>query len=193
MTTLNNNCEFETKYRVAAEDLFPFKSILEEKGYDTFLYAEGPDYYYTLSDGSFARYRKGVNEKRAEITFKDKPQGATSNIKRHEVDWRVDNTSYEDIKEGLEMRGYSFNFEIYKMCHIYKKDDINVVFYTVRSDRHKDEHHYVELEIDKAKISKYTENQALEAIREAENVFLVPLGYSYKNRLSKSLFEIYRR
>ena len=52
--------------------------------------------------------------------------------------------------------------------------------------------HFVEIELDEEKIHKLTEDQAWAIIRQYEAV-LEPLGITYRNRLNKSLFEMYYR
>lgn len=192
MEKLDKFVEFETKYRIEGSKIFQFKELIAKmnKTYE-FAYFEGPDTYYTKPDGSFLRYRKGVTDKagRSEVTLKQKRAGAVSNNIRKEVNWRVDKTPAETIEEGAKMMGFEFNFKIYKMGHVYFFDDANLVFYTVMSDD-KETQHFVEIELDEEKIHKLTEDQAWTIIRQYEAV-LEPLGITYRNRLNKSLFEMY--
>lgn len=194
---LDIHTEFETKYRVEGDMQFKFKALVSEADYKNFIYAEGPDYYFTKPDyyftkpdGSFLRYRKATTEKRAEVTLKEKPKDAKNNILRKEVNWRVDHTSKETIYEGAEMMGYAFNFSIWKACHIYKmRDNTTLVFYTVRGEDNKVDH-FIEIELDESGIGRKTEEQAWSLIRQWEE-FLSPLGITYRNRLTKSLYEMY--
>lgn len=192
MENLNKHCEFETKYRVDAKTQFKFKAIVSELDFKTFIYAEGPDYYYSKKDGSFMRFRKAVTEKRAEVTFKQKPKGASNNIVRKEVNWRVDYTSKEEVEEGAQMMGYEFDFSIWKSAHIYKmKDGTTLVYYTVR-DLDNNNHHFIEIELNEKNIHKLTENEAYAIIRKYEDI-LNPLGITYRNRLNKSLYEMFTK
>ena len=193
---LPHHTEFETKYRVEGDKIYAFKEIinnLEDK--PTFLYVEGPDFYYTKNDSddiervSFMRWRKADNQKRAEVTFKKKPEGVKSNTNRKEVNWRVDRTPFKTIEEGAFMQGYDFNFKISKMCHIYNFKDATLVFYTVRGEDNKDAH-FVEIEVDEETIHKLTEKDAWDVIKKYEEI-LAPLGITYRNRMMKSLFELY--
>lgn len=187
--TLGNFIEFETKYRVDGDLIYKFKSIVSKLDFKKFVYVEGPDYYYTKPDGSFLRYRKAINEKRAEVTMKAKPEGANSNIKRKEINWRVDHTPAETIEAGAKIQGYDFNFSIYKICHIYNFNDATLVFYTVRDQDNKI-NHFIEIELDEDSTSELTTEEAMEIIRKYEKI-LEPLGITYRNRLTKSLFELY--
>jgi adenylate cyclase class IV len=184
--------EFETKYCLDGDKVFEFKQLVENLGeqYD-FIYVQGPDHYYTKPDGSFLRYRKADNDKtgRAELTMKTKPTGASHNILRKEINLRVDKNSFNTIEEFASMLGYSFNFKIWKMCHIYKFKDVTLVFYTVRDEK-SEMTHFVEIEIDEDLIPKLTEEEAWNIIRKYERV-LSPLGITHRHRLNKSLFEMY--
>lgn len=184
--------EFEAKYRVDGDKIYKFKEIVEniDSPYE-FVYVQGPDYYFLRKDGRFARYRKAENDKtgRAEVTFKTKPEGAKNNITRKEYNWRVDKTPFNEIYEALEGQDYMFNFKISKFCHIYKFKDVTLVFYTVKDDMEKLDH-FVEIELDEASIHKLTHDEAMDKIRHYEGI-LSPLGITYRNRLSKSLYEMY--
>ena len=87
------------------------------------------------------------------------------------------------------MMGYKFNFSIWKSCHIYNFKDATLVFYTVKDDNDKIDH-FVEIELDEKSIHKLTYDEAMRTIRRYEDI-LAPLGITYRNRLSKSLYEMY--
>jgi hypothetical protein len=192
MEKLTKHTEFETKYRIDGSKIFQFKELIAKinKPYD-FKYFEGPDVYYTKPDGSFLRYRKGLTDKdgKNEVTLKQKRAGANNNNIRKEVNWQVGKTPPETIEEGAKMMGFEFNFKIYKMGHIYFFDDADIVFYTVISED-KEIQHFVEIELNEKKIYNLTEEQGWSIIRQYEAV-LEPLGITYRNRLNKSLFEMY--
>lgn len=192
---LNQFTEFETKYKIDHHLFFTFKKLISsedmenELGEYKFIYAEGPDYYYTKPDGSFLRYRKAINDKKSWVTMKEKPDGASHNIKRKEVNWRTDFNDFDTINEGALMQGYDYNFKIYKICHIYKFKEATFVYYSVEDDSG-DFVNFVEIELDEDTIHNLTEKEAWEKIKRLEK-FLEPLNITYKNRLSKSLFEMY--
>lgn len=186
---LPHHTEFETKYRVHHDLQFKFKAIVSELDYKNFVYAEGPDYYYTKPDGSFLRFRKATTEKRAEVTLKEKPDSAKSNIKRKEVNWRVDRTDKDTIHEGALMMGFKYNFSIWKSCHIYNLKDATLVYYTVKDDNNNLDH-FVEIELDESNIHNLTLSEAMDIIRKYESI-LAPLGITHNKRLRKSLYEMY--
>lgn len=189
--------EYETKYRVSGDQIYDFKKIMEStEDLEEFIYVQGPDIYFTRNeDDMFARYRKVEhdNSGMSWLTFKKKPDGAKTNIKRKEYNWRVDVTPFKEIEEGLVAQGYQYNFAIYKMCHIYKFEDATCVFYTVR-DRDNDKlDHFLEIEVDEQTISSYSEKEALGIIRKYETILESMGNITHRNRLSKSLFEMYVR
>ncbi len=204
--TLDENTEFECKYRVEPHVLVDFKKIVEglQQELQNFLYVEGPDFYYSHPDydeSSFGRYRRpsfGLDGGRAEWTVKFKPKGAKNNQKRLEINWRVDKTSEADIKRGVELMGFKPNFTITKNCHIYKFEDATLVFYTVyditEGSRSTKVDHFVEIEVSEEKINKegLTEEQAWAIISKYEKI-LEPIGISPQKRLRKSLYEMYKR
>jgi hypothetical protein len=191
--------EFETKYRVEAHLLTEFKRIVGSlAGLEKFIYVEGPDYYFTKKDGSFARYRRpshGLDNGRSEVTIKVKPEGAKNNIVRKEVNWRVDATPEDAIREGLSLMGYTPNFSIWKGCHIYTFQDATLVFYTVfdtTDGKASKADSFVEIEVCEEKVSELTHDQAMEIIVKYEEA-MADLGITARHRLKKSLFEMYRR
>lgn len=200
--TLGEHVEFEAKYRIEGHLLTEFKKLLEAlPDNKSFIYVEGPDYYYVredLDEGSFARYRRpsyGLDNGRCEVTFKIKPKGAKNNIRREEYNWRVDGTPEDTIRQALVAINFKFNFSIFKSCHIYKLGDATLVFYTVyditegKPSKHDN---FIEIEVDEKLTSQLTEEQAYDIIRKYE-ALLAPLGINSSKRLKRSLFEMYRR
>lgn len=196
---MSEHVEFESKYRVEPHDLIVFKKIVESLPNRTdYLQIDGPDYYFTKEDGSFARYRKPdsmAGDAREEVTIKVKPDGAKNNIIRKEINWRVTGTPESAIREGLSLMGYSFNFSIYKICYIYFFEDATLVFYTVfdtTKEKVSKGDSFVEIEVKEDNIHNLTEKEAWDIILKYEKV-LEPIGINPQRRLRKSLFEMYRR
>jgi len=191
---LDPHTEFESKYRIDADKLYDFKSIIGDlPDLKEFIYVEGPDVYWTKGETEFLRYRKAAHEAesgKSWLTMKSKPKDALNNIIRKEVNWRVDATPFETIREGAELLGFTYNFKIYKICHIYRFSDATLVFYTVKEDVSIS--HFVEIEVDEATIGNYTEEEAWGVIKKYETI-LSPLGIKPQNRLRKSLFEMYAK
>lgn len=201
---LDPNTEFECKYRVEPHVLVEFKKIVSElPNLRSFLYVEGPDFYYShpdYDDSSFGRYRRpsfGLDGGRAEWTVKFKPKGAKNSIKRLEVNWRVDQTSEEDVKRGAELMGFKHNFSIIKSCQIYKFEDATLVFYTVydvtESSTSSKVDHFVEIEVAEKMITDgMAEDQAWGIVEKYEKS-LAPIGINPQKRLRKQLWDMYKR
>lgn len=191
--------ELETKYRVEPGLLDEFKTIAENlSGLNKFIYCEGPDHYFTRPDNSFIRYRRathGMDAGRAELTIKVKPEGAKNNIFRKEVNLRIDANSENTVREAILLMGYTTNFSIKKWCHIYTFEDATLVFYSVSdiTDGNASKaDSYIEIEISEEKVHTMTESQAWDIIVKYEGI-LSPLGITARNRLKRSLFEMYKR
>jgi adenylate cyclase class IV len=196
--TMANLTEFETKYRVEPHYLTEFKRLMSTiPDLHRFLYVEGPDEYW-VRDGDFARYRRpehGLDNGRAELTMKKKPEGAKNNIIRREWNWRVDGTPAETIREGLKDLGFAFNFSVWKSCHIYNFEDATLVFYTVydtTNGKASKTDSFVEIEVSEEHVSKMTEEQAWSIIEKYEKI-LATIDLTPRNRMRRSLFEIYVR
>jgi adenylate cyclase class IV len=196
--TMPNLTEFETKYRVEPHLLTEFKRIMGTiPGLEKFLYVEGPDEYW-VRDGDFARYRRpehGLDNGRAELTMKKKMEGAKNNIIRREWNWRVDGTPPETIREGLKDLGFTFNFSVWKSCHIYNFDDATLVFYTVydtTNGKASKTDSFCEIEVSEEHVSKMTEKEAWTIIEKYEKI-LEGIDIHPRNRMRRSLFEIYVR
>lgn len=190
--------EFETKYRVEPHILTEFKTIMDRvEGLNKFIYVEGPDEYF-VKDGRFIRYRKashGLDDNRAELTLKVKPDLAKNNIIRKEVNIRVDNTPLDAIHEFIKEIGFLPNFKIWKSCHIYNFTDATLVFYTVydtTDGKAQKTDNFLEIEVSEELMHELTEDQCWDIITKYEKL-LEGVGISPQKRLRKSLYEMYKR
>lgn len=183
--------EFETKYEVDEKLLHPFKKIVEDIGYEKFLYVQGPDVFFRHPDkpNVLGRYRKAEHgDSGAEFTLKEKHTEG-NNVKRTETNWKVGKTPYEEIEQGAKIMGFKRNTQIWKSCHVYKLSDANLVFYTVRDEDNKYAH-FIEIEV--REDTKFTEDEAWSTIKKYEEK-LAPLGITAQRRKRLSLYEMYRK
>lgn len=136
----------------------------------------------------FLRYRASEDKKikRKELTFKKK-HTTKNNIRRTEINLRVDPSNQETIEEFCEGIGYERTFEVYKYCDIYYADDAVLVFYSVKDDQGKMDH-FMEIEVNEE--MDFTEDEAWTIIKKYEKI-LEPLGVNHRVRIKKSLFEMY--
>jgi hypothetical protein len=204
--------EFETKYDVEEHHLFTFKQLVDSlPETKSFIYIEGPDYYYTFPEwwfknnpqwdpsGTFTRYRKpsyGLDNGRRQVTWKYKPIESKNSIQRKELNWDLDEKVTDaTVIEQITSSGSTFNFSIIKSCHIYKLADATLVFYTVydtTDGKAKKKNDFVEIEVNEDMIASLTEEQAWAIIVKYEKI-LEPIGINAKSRLRLSLFSRYRR
>lgn len=192
MSEVLQHIEFEVKFKVEGETVYPFKALLEQTfGVKDFVYVQSDDIYYVKGD-EFLRYRFSDNkkDKRAELTYKKKLEGSKNNIMRIEYNVRVDGNDPKVIEAMAEALGFKRNFTINKICHIYHTEKATLVFYSVRDLDNQKLDHFIEIEVNE-KLS-ITEEEGWEIIKDWESK-LSPLGISSKNRLRRSLFEMYRR
>jgi adenylate cyclase class IV len=146
----------------------------------------------------FMRYRRpshGLDGDRKELTTKYKQTGSKNNIQREEKNLRVDNTDEETIKAFVSDMGYKTNFSIWKTCHIYNFDDATLVFYSVydtTDGKASKMDNFIEIEVSEEKVAEMTEEEAWGVIEKYEKA-LESVGLTAKNRLRKSLYEMYKR
>jgi adenylate cyclase class IV len=195
--------EVEVKFRMDEAKLNDWKAIVRQHSKDNskdfvgFVYLDSDDVYYTKEsndptlDYEFVRYRFSTQEKRAELTTKKKLKDS-NNIIRKEQNVRVDNNSLETINEFItEGLGYEYNFKITKYVSIYIFKDATLPWYTV-VDENGNRQTFLEIEVNEQLLHKITEEEAWEIIRKYEKI-LEPLAITPRNRLKKSLFEMYKK
>ena len=96
------------------------------------------------------------------------------------------------MDEFVALDNYSHNFTIYKSCFIYKFEDINFVYYTVYDTEMVEKGRFIEVEVNKDKVTSLGDEKSMELLKEGENK-LAPLGITSKNRLKKALFDIFKK
>lgn len=184
--------EMEYKYRAGDIKLTDFISLVEELTYDHKKEVSSFDYYYTIPNNSdmFQRYRESDEP---EITKKRKVKDS-NNWERIEVDMPLDpkkiTKAIVDRYVGLD--GYKENFCIYKTCFIYIQEICNLVYYTVYDKEMKELDRFIEIEVNKDKAKELGTEDSLKHLKELEEKLSV-LGITAKNRMKKSLYELYRK
>ena len=184
--------ELEYKYRADDIKLSDFNKLVDELGFLKKKEASSFDYYYTLDSNPdiFQRYRESDSP---ELTKKRKVKDS-NNWERIEVDLPLD---VEKITKALVDRyvgldDYKENFSIYKNCFIFWLDFCSIVYYTVYDPEMKEIGRFLEIEVNKDKALELGPEEAFKKLEELEQKLLT-LGLTYKNRMKKSLFELYRK
>lgn len=195
--------EFEVKFRVDESRLNDWKQLMRQhktkdpSNYKEHVYVDSDDIYYTKEssrkdvDYEFVRYRFSDGEKRAELTTKRKLKDS-NNIIRKEQNVRVDmndrETIHEFVTDGL---GYQYSFTITKFVQIYVFKDATLPWYTVIDENGKRDT-FIEIEVDEKLLHSISEDEAWAIVNKYEKI-LEPLGVTPRNRLRKSLFEMYKK
>ena len=180
------------KFKIDEGQRNEWKQLIETfDGLKDFIYVESDDIYYVNGE-EFLRYRFSnlKRDKRAELTYKAKTKEG-DNIIRKEVNLRVDASDAATVEAFADALGFSRNFKISKYVDIYVFDDVTLPFYTVITEDGKRDT-FIEIEVKEELLKELTEDEAWAIIKKYEEM-LAPLGITHKNRLKKSLFEMYRK
>ena len=146
------------------------------------------DDYFTDKDSNFIRYR--YTDQRGELTIKRKITDKNNN-ERIEVNVETAGDNLKTVAAFVDLLGYKHNFGIYKTCDIYWIDKVVMVYYVVYDKELKELRRFVEIEADEH-LHWETEQEAWDEIAKYEKL-LESLPITPKNRLKKSLFEIFRK
>ena len=160
-------------------ETFPIKKKLMVSSFDD---------YFTDVTGNFIRYR--YTDDRGELTIKRKLTDKNNN-ERIEVNVKTAGDNLKTVTAFVDLLGYKHNFGIFKTCDIYWIDKVVMVYYVVYDKELKELRRFVEIEADED-LQWDTETQAWDEIAKYEKL-LEPLGITPKNRLKKSLFEVFRK
>lgn len=181
--------EIETKYDASEISLKEFKTLVESQfNVKKRLLVSSYDDYFTDKDGNFLRYRH--KEGRGELTIKRKLETHNNN-KRVEVNLPTDGDNMEAVTQFAELLGYKHNFCVYKTCQVYWVDNMVICYYVVYDEEWNEKRRFLEIEADED-VNWTSEVYAWKAVENCEKVF-EPLGITPKNRLKKSLFEMFKK
>lgn len=184
--------EIEYKYDAANVTVAAMDKIMYPVAKERITVSSYDEYYVSVSDNiDFIRYR--YNESMQELTLKKKTSKFNNN-NRHEINININestssvNTSTK-ISQFLGFLGYYFKFRIYKTSIIYYLNKAIVAYYIVYDENMKECGRFMEIEADESYAWK-SEEEAFYVINECEKLF-EGLGITYRNRMKKSLFEIF--
>ena len=92
---------------------------------------------------------------------------------------------------SVDLLGYKHNFSIFKTCKIFWVDKVVLVYYVVFDKELNELRRFIEIEADED-LQWASEDDAYEALAKYEKL-LEPLGITPKNRMRKSLFELFKQ
>jgi adenylate cyclase class IV len=181
--------EIETKYDASAITLKDFTNLIKSKfNIKKHLLVSSFDDYFTDKDDNFLRYRH--KEDRGELTIKRKLD-VNNNNKRVEVNLPMDGDSMQAVTQFAELLGYKHNFCVYKTCDVYWVDNMVICYYVVYNEEWKEQRRFIEIEANED-FQWESEEFAWQTVESYEKHFAA-LGVSSKNRLKKSLFEMFKQ
>ena len=179
--------ELETKYFADDIDMADFIKLVQPLNPEWMMVSSYDD-YFTNSSGEFIRYR--YHDHMGELTIKRKTTDANNN-NRIEVNVPTDGKSSASIEAFAGLLGYTKNFSIFKTCKIAFLDKVVLVYYVVYDENLNEKKRFIEVEA-KEDYNWSSEEEAWAEVIKYENM-LAPLGITAKNRLKKSLFEIFKK
>jgi hypothetical protein len=187
--------EIEFKYFSDDIKLSDFKKLMEKLKekykFQRYLQAASWDIYYIKKDSpdEFQRFRN--DSKKPELTKKVKIK-TTNNWERIESDLPLDpkRVTEEKVAFHVGLDNYTENFRIFKACFIYWFLDVNYVWYSVYDQDMKQIGRFLELELNKERLSEIEDCSGV--LKEHESN-LLELGIGPQNRTKLSLFERYRK
>lgn len=179
--------EIETKYSADNIDMADFVKLVQPLNPEWMMVSSYDD-YFTNDKGEFIRYR--YHDSMGELTIKRKTVGSNNN-NRIEVNVPTDGKSGASIEAFADLLGYKKNFSIFKTCKIAFLEKAVLVYYVVYDENLNEKKRFIEVEA-KETYNWTSEEEAWATVVEYENM-LAPLGLSAKNRLKKSLFELFKK
>jgi adenylate cyclase class IV len=180
--------EIEFKYDADDISLQGFKDLVEPLAPNkTMLVSSYDDYFIDLA-GNFIRYR--YHDSHGELTIKRKTTDKNNN-ERIEVNLPTQGNNIKSVTAFVDLLGYKHNFGIFKTCQIYWVDNVVLVYYVVCDKELKELRRFIEIEADE-EYAWESEDAAWDHVEKYERL-LEPLGITSRNRMRKSLFEIFRK
>jgi adenylate cyclase class IV len=186
MSTLIHR-ELEYKYYADDIGMDDFIKLFQPLN-PTWMMVSSYDDYFTNDKEEFIRYR--YHDHMGELTIKRKTTDLNNN-NRVEVNVPTDGKSSASIEAFANLLGYKKNFSIFKTCKIAFLEKVVLVYYVVYDENLNEQKRFIEVEAKESHPWSSEEEAWAEVVK--HETMLVPLGISAKNRLKKSLFELFKK
>lgn len=180
--------EIETKYAADGISMQAFIDLVTTLNPPKWMMVSSYDDYFINKDNDFIRYR--YTDDRGELTIKKKTSDKNNN-ERIEVNVPTKGDNFKTVQAFVDLLGYKHNFGIYKTCKIAFLDTAVLVYYVVYDKEMKELRRFIEVEANEEHHWD-SEQEAWDEVVKYEK-FLEPLGITPKNRLKKSLFEMFKK
>jgi adenylate cyclase class IV len=182
--------EIELKYDATKVKLTDFQKLMGSMSPKILIETSSWDHYYTNLQDEFIRYRK--SEIKPELTIKRKLHDK-NNQQRIEINVALgDGDQDEVVDQFVKLLGYKENFKIYKSCFIYYFDEVDVVFYIVYDENMDEVGRFLEIEYLEELAHDKKTSHIMSTLGKYEKK-LSKLNIKTKDRLSKSLFEMFKK
>jgi len=179
--------ELELKYYANSIAMDAFDKLVEPLSPEWVMVSSYDDYFVNESD-EFIRYR--YHDNMGELTIKRKTTDSNNN-NRIEVNIKTDSKGSKSVAAFAELLGYKLNFSIFKTCKIAFLEKVVLVYYVVYDKNLNELERFIEIEANEH--YKWTsETEAWDEVLKYEKMF-EPLGITPKNRLKRSLFELFKK
>jgi adenylate cyclase class IV len=184
-----NYKEVEAKYDASNISISSFVDLIEQNfSIKKKMLISSHDDYFTDVNDNFIRYRYTDNG--GELTIKRKLNSKNNNH-RIEVNIPTSGDNVKSIAAFVDLLGYRHNFSIYKTCKIYWSDTAVFAYYVVYDREMQELRRFLEIEANESH-TWASEEEAWNEVIKCEKT-LEPLGITSKNRLKKSLFELFKQ
>jgi len=180
------NKEIETKYVADKIEMIEFVNLIDKLNPE-WIMVSSYDAYFTNDSDEFIRYR--YHDSMGELTIKRKTTN-NNNLMRVEVNLPTEGKSLSTVEAFVNLLGYKRNFSIFKTSKIAFFEKAVLVYYIVYDENFNEKQRFIEVEANE-KYNWTSENEAWEEVVKYEKT-LEPLGITPKNRLKKSLFELFK-
>lgn len=181
--------EIEFKYDASNIEMSSFVTFIEENfKINKKMMVSSYDDYFTDPLNNFIRYRyqDGIGE----LTIKRKTSDKNNN-ERIEVNLPTSGDNFKTVEAFVNLLNYKHNFGIFKTCRIFWIDKVVIVYYVVFDKELRPLRRFIEIEANED-LTWESEQQAWDEVVKYEKV-LTSMNITPKNRLKKSLFEIFKR
>ncbi len=181
--------EIEFKYDADDISMEKFIDMVEAMSPKKRMLVSSYDDYFTDDKGNFIRYR--YHDSRGELTIKRKTTDKNNN-ERIEVNVPTGGDNFEATQAFVNLLGYKHNFGIFKTCKIYWVENAVLVYYVV-CNKHdlKEARRFIEIEADE-EYAWASEEDAWAHVEKYEKLF-EQIGITSRNRMRKSLYEIFKK
>lgn len=180
--------EIEFKYDASDISMQKFKDLVESLTPEKTMLVSSYDDYFIDANNNFIRYR--YHDSRGELTIKRKVTDKNNN-ERVEVNLPTNGNNMAAVTAFVDLLGYKHNFGIFKTCQIYWLDRAVLVYYVVYDKELKELRRFIEIEADED-CTWESEQAAWDHVSKYEKI-LEPLGITSRNRMKKSLYEIFKK